>query len=130
MKLILLCAAVLALGFTSVRDSQPAKWRFIGDKTVAYGADHDVLHVNNVNDYFTKIKLRVTDAPLKIIDVKVHFENGDVQDVPVRSEINQGGETRVIDLTGGARRLKKLEFWYSTIGTEKGKSRVAVWGRR
>lgn len=132
LKILLCFIPVLLLSFSAVEDklSQPAKWRFIGDKIVAYGADHDVLHVNNINDHFRQIKFRVTDAPLNIVDVKVYFENGEIFDVSVRSEIRKGGETRVIDLPGGSRRLKKFEFWYSTIGTSKGKARIAVWGKR
>ena len=125
-SLFLLCLSVVLFSF----NAQQGKWKFIGDKNVAYGVDHDVLHVTNLNDHFTKIKFKVTDAPLKIMDVKVYFDNDEVFDVAVKSEVRQGGETRVIDLPGGVRKLKKIEFWYSTIGTNKGKARVAVWGKR
>jgi hypothetical protein len=53
-----------------------------------------------------------------------------VQDVSIRNHIRQGGESRLIDLTGGLRHLKKIEFWYETKGFARGRSRVAVWGRK
>jgi hypothetical protein len=105
-------------------------WTFIGDKWVSFGLDHDVIHTGNSSDAYRQLKVRVTSAPIRILDMKVYFDNGDVQDVPVRSLIPQGGETRVIDLDGGLRKLSKIEFWYETKGARKGKSRVAVWGRR
>ncbi|MDP9230634.1 MAG: hypothetical protein M3O67_08180 [Bacteroidota bacterium] len=71
-----------------------------------------------------------TDAPLNIIDMKVYFENDEVFDVALKSEFKQGCQSRVIDLPVGSRRLKKIEFWYSTIGTLKGRARVAVWGKK
>lgn len=124
--LLLIFLAISLFSF----NTQPNKWRFVGDKNVAYGVDHDVLHVTSINDHFTKLKFKITDAPLKIMDVKVYFDNGDIFDVSLKSEIKQGGETRVIDLPGGARKLKKIEFWYSTVGSGKGRARIAVWGKR
>jgi len=122
----LLFIAILAIsGFAS--DVQ--QWKFIADKNVRFGIDHDVIIVTG-NDAYRQLKLRVTDAPLKINDMKVHFENDDVFDVSVKSELRKGSESRVIDLPGGSRRIKKIEFWYSTIGVTKGTSRVAVWGKR
>ncbi len=103
-------------------------WRFIADKTVAFGVDHDVIVTGNSNDDFRKLKIRVTDGPLKMYDMKVYFDNGTVQDVSIRLRIPQGGESRVIDLDGGLRHIKRIEFWYETKGFRKGRSRVAVWG--
>jgi hypothetical protein len=65
-----------------------------------------------------------------MLDMKVYFDNGSVQDVQIRSLIAEGGTTRIIDLDGGLRHLSKIEFWYETVGFAKGKARVAVWGRK
>ena len=59
----------------------------------------------------------------------IHFDNGTTQKVELRFRFAQGSESRVIDLDGGLRYLKKIEFWYETKGFELGKSRVAVWGK-
>jgi protein involved in sex pheromone biosynthesis len=132
----ILAAAVLisvfsfTTSFTASTNSNAAPWKFIADKNVAFGVDHDVIHLGNLNDDFRQIKLKVTDGPLKIYDMKVYFDNDDVQDISIRKQIRQNGESRVIDLTGGLRHLKKIEFWYETKGFLKGKSRVALWGRK
>jgi hypothetical protein len=104
--------------------------KFIDDKSVRFGVDGDVIHCGNVNDDFCQIKLKVTDGPVKILDMKVYSDNDEVQDVSIRNHIRQGGESRLIDLTGGLRHLKKIEFWYETKGFARGRSRVAVWGRK
>lgn len=104
-------------------------WRFIGDKIAAYGVDRDVLWVTG-NDAFRQIKIRVTSAPLHIIDMDVYFENGEKMNVPLKNNFRQGQESRVIDFPGGLRQIKKIEFLYETIGVRKGKARVAVWGKK
>jgi hypothetical protein len=104
-------------------------WKFIGDKIAAYGVDRDVLWVTG-NDAFRQIKIRVTSAPLHIIDMDVYFENGEKMNVPLKNNFRQGQESRVIDFPGGLRQIKKIEFLYETIGVRKGKARVAVWGKK
>ena len=127
--------AVLAItlfslsSFDSTRDSAGA-WKLIGDKKVSFGVDHDVINVGEIGDKFRVLRLKVTDGPIRIYDMKVHFDNGTVQDVSLRMSIPENGESRLINLHGGLRQLKKIEFWYETAGFQDGKSRVAVWGRR
>jgi hypothetical protein len=135
MRLTKFFTAVIALSlftvFSSFKSTETkAEWKFIGDKNVRFGVDHDVIHCGVVNDNFRQIKLKVTDGPLKVYDMKIYFDNGDVQDVSIRNQIRQGGESRLIDLDGGLRSLKKIEFTYETKGFGRGKSRVAVWGRK
>ena len=133
-KFLLGFLAITLLSFTStVSDHQASSagpWKFVGDKIVGWGVDHDVIHTGNSRDDFRQLKLRVTDGPLKMYDMKIHFDNGDVQDVSIRNVIRQGGESRVIDLNGGLRHIAKVEFWYETKGFAKGRARVAVWGRK
>jgi hypothetical protein len=74
--------------------------------------------------------LKVKDGPVHILDMDVHFENGDKFDVSIKHRIAQGGESRVIDLPGGSRNIKKIEFWYETKGFRKGRGSVQVWGKR
>jgi hypothetical protein len=131
LKICFCLLAVSFLSFTTIRNApDSAPWKFIGDKWVSFGLDRDVIHTGNIKDDFRQLKLKVTDGPLHVLDMKVHFDNGDVQDVQMRSLIRQGGESRVIDLEGGLRHLNKIEFWYETVGRKKGKARVAVWGRK
>ena len=117
--------------FTPPKDSnsEAGAWFFLGDKRVGFGVDHDVIHFGNWRDDVRQIKLKITDGPLKMYDMKIYFDNGNIQDVPLRHRYNIGAESRVIDLDGGLRHLSKIEFWYETKGFAKGRARVAVWGR-
>lgn len=134
MKSILVSCAVLIGAFACVSSTVPASqsgdWKFIGDKIVDYGYDRDVIQLGNIRDDFRQIKIRVTDAPLRIFDMKIHYDNGSVQDVTLRKVIPQGGESLVIDLVGNVRHLKKIEFRYKPGARgSKGRARVAVWGK-
>jgi hypothetical protein len=127
-------AAVFSLtaSFTTTKTSKTDKtgeWFFLGDKKVGFSVDHDVIHFGNWRDDVRQLKLKVTDGPLKMYNMKIYFDNGSVQNVELRNHFAQGSESRVIDLDGGLRHLDKIEFTYETVGFMRGRSRVAVWGR-
>ena len=84
--------------------------KFIGDKRVNFLVDRDVIHVTG-NDNYSQIKLKVTDNPVHIFDMDIYFENGDKFDVSIRNRIPKGGKSRIIDLPGESRSIKKFEFW-------------------
>lgn len=79
-KLSLLLFILTASNFSSTAQ----RWKFIGDKIAAYGPDRDVLWVTG-NDMYRQVKLRVTDAPLHIVDMKIYFENGEKMDVALKN---------------------------------------------
>lgn len=128
-KTLLLLVCVSLFSFTTVSDRPDAGWRLLGDKKVGFGVDHDAIHFSNWGDDVRQLKLKITDGPLRMYNMKIHFDNGTVQDVELRNRFNAGSESRVIDLEGGLRHLSKIEFWYETRGFLRGKSRVEVWGR-
>ena len=122
----------LTTAFTSDNTSTKNKtgdWFYLGDKNVSFGSDHDVLHFGNWKDDVRQIKLKVTDGPLKMYKMIIHFDNGTKQNVELKNRFVQGSESRVIDMDGGLRHFTKIEFWYETKGYLRGKSRMAVWGR-
>ena len=133
MKNVLKLSSILILSVLISHCGRPTintaagSWQYLGDKWVNFGVDHDELMLGNIRDNFRQMRLRVTDGPLHIMDMKVHFDNGGVQDIPLRSLIKQGQQSRIIDLNGGTRSLEKITFWYETVGFRKGRSRVAVW---
>ena len=130
LKIVLFLLAFTPLSISTAQNAARADWRFMADKWVNYGVDRDVIVFGDLKDDFRQIKIRITDAPLRMYDMKIYFYNGDVQDVALKSLFRQGDESRVIDLNGGMRHLRKIEFWYETKGVLRGKARVAVWGKR
>jgi hypothetical protein len=105
-------------------------WRVIGSTHAGFKADHDAIVVNGPGDNFRKIKFKVTDAPLNLLRLVVTYDNGEPDKIDVRYNIAQGGESRVIDLRGGSRSLRRIDFWYDTKGILKGTADVTVVGMK
>lgn len=110
------------------RAGVPGTWRLLGTVSARHTADHDNIVVAGPYDYFRAIKFKVTDAPLHIIRMVVTYDGGAPQNIAVRYDIPQGGESRVIDLVGGKRKLRSVEFWYETKGFLNSHADVTLFG--
>jgi len=103
-------------------------WHKIGEVKASFKMENESIVVLG-KDAFKSIKLKVTDAPINIENVQVFYESGDPEDVSVRSELKAGAETRVIDLKGGTREIKKVVFTYKTMPNSKDeKAHVELYG--
>lgn len=131
--------ALLAFGAThsQLNAQQPAVvisdktgWHKIGETKVDFTKDRDEVIVIGA-DKFASMKFKVTDAPIDITDVEVYYESGDNQKINLGSSIKAPGESRVVDLNGGERRIKKIVFMYKTIPNYKdNKAHVEIWGNK
>lgn len=100
-------------------------WLVLGSRSVKNRAERDVIEVTRQEGTFTKIKIQVKRRAVAFFDVKIHFGNGEVMDVALRSKINAGDSTRVIDLPGKRRVVKKVVFVYKTKANN-GKKRAEI----
>ena len=61
--------------------------------------------------------------------VQVFYESGQMEDLDVKSELKEGGETRVMTLSNPKRDIEKVAFTYRTLPNSKGeKADVALYG--
>lgn len=97
---------------TSGYGAQRADWVLLGERTVTDRLDHDVIPVTITRGDFKAIKITVHRRGVDFHRVVVHYANGGDQEVEMRQTIPAGGETRAIDLRGGERVIRSVEFWY------------------
>lgn len=107
-----------------------AQETLLGKLHVTDKVDHDVLRVTRVRGTFTALKLKVHDRAVEFRDLKVHFANGDTQDVELRRVISAGGESRVIELRGDDRVIRTIELRYDAQSLGGKGAEVEVLGRR
>lgn len=113
----------------AVMVSDAAGWHKIGEKSVNFKTERDEISVIGA-DRFSAIKFKVTEAPIDLVSLEITYESGDKQDVMINQEIKKAGESRTIDLKGGAERsIKKIIFVYKTLPNSKDeKAHVEIWG--
>lgn len=128
-NLALICTVLL--GSLSVAGAASAqKWELLGEKEVGFRVDRDVIKVGRKEGRYEKLRLRVEKNDIELLDLKVVYGNGDVQDIRVRSNIRAGSETRPLDLSGDRGRfIKEIQLVYKTDGRRRrGGALVQVYG--
>ena len=110
--------------------AQVPEWKHLGTRKVKFKTDRDVIKVGADEGVFRKIKLTVRKSGVHFLDMKVHFSNGDIFDVKIRRVIPKGGETRVIDLPGKNRSIKKVVFWYKSTKKNSKRATIRLYGLR
>lgn len=138
LKTIMLCCTVLFFQSftTSVEKISPISptemtggWQLLGSKTVKSGLDRDVINVTGSKGVYKKLKIKIKSAPIFMQKMVVHYENGTKQSVAIRKNIAQGSESRIIDLPGNNRVIRKVVFWYEKGNWATRKPVVTLWGR-
>ncbi len=130
MALTLMAGGALAEGWHMDDSHHDSGWVKLGKVTATHSADHDRIKVEGRNDDFRKLKFKVSDSPLNMHKIVVTYDNGAPESLEVRQDIPKGGETRDIDLQGGKRSIRTIEFWYDTKGLLNGKADVTAYGKR
>jgi hypothetical protein len=109
--------------------SQAHKWEKLGSRVVNLRGDHDEIPVTAMDGFFSKVKFVVRGADIFVHNVKIVFGNGESKNIPVNKVITQGTHSRVIDLPGNKRIIRKVVMNYKRIPNFKGKAIVNVWGK-
>jgi hypothetical protein len=105
-------------------------WDHIGQRQVSFRAERDVISGLG-EGRFRHIMLVVDDADLEIFNVRLVFGNGEVFSPDTRLYFREGSRSRVIDLPGDARVIRRIEFAYkSVVGGGDGRAEVHVYGQR
>jgi hypothetical protein len=122
---------VLAAGTAEARRGRPIgpRWELLGERTVTDKADHDTLPVTAARGTFRSLKLEVRGRAVQFHSVKIHFGDGETQDVELRNVIPAGGESRVIDVEGRDRVVRSIELRYDAQSLLGKKAVVLVYGK-
>lgn len=108
---------------------QGGNWQKLGERKVNMAGDHDEILVTGAKGAYTKLKFKVLKAPIHVHNVKVVFANGESRNFKINHKFAPGTESRVLDLPGNKRIIKKINLNYKTVPNGNGKAIVVVWGR-
>jgi len=101
---------------------------YLGERTVNGGVDHDVIHVGRKDGQFHEIMVVVERAPIEMFDLVVTFGNGERFEPKTRLVFGPDSTSRNIDLPGGARYIKRVDFRYGNLAGGAN-AKVELWGR-
>jgi hypothetical protein len=98
------------------------------DRKADHGKDHDTIVVGKSEGSFRKIMVVSEHSALELFDIEVHFGNGEKFSPNTRLVFDKNTRSRVIDLPGDARVIKKVDFRYANL-PGGGKAQLELWAR-
>lgn len=105
------------------------RWQLVGETQVDRVKEWDVFYPKG-NGIYSAFKLRILNSRVKFDKMVIEYENYRKQTVALRSEIPENGESRIIEVVGERRKIRKISFLYTTGGIFNDKAKVQVWGRK
>jgi hypothetical protein len=103
-------------------------WQELGCAKVGFLEGKDVIRVGRKEGAFRAIKLSVRGNKLRLERLRVVYANGQAEDLPVRTVIPEGAETRPIDLSGRHRGIDYVDLRYLPQISFGGRATVCVSG--
>jgi adenine-specific DNA methylase len=101
----------------------------LGERVVNFKGEKDTIVVTYEEGVFTKLQFKVQGNAVLIHKIIVTYGNGEKDELEVKLIFKKGDWSREIDLKGNKRIIRKITFFYKTVGkVKKGKATIKVFG--
>lgn len=111
-------------------------WVLLGAQTAGFvGFDKDVIPVGRNEGGFRSIRVTVRDRAITLNEVKVIYDDGSEDLIPVRTRVDAGGTYGPVDLKGQRRQAidrveaKYRSRFFDSSARGKGAAIVEIWAR-
>jgi hypothetical protein len=128
-QFLALVCTLTALPLAARAAAGPDDWQLLGSRRVSFSAEKDVIEVGVREGLFNAIRVEVQDGDLEMYNIRVVFGNGTAWSPDTRVAFRERSRSRVIDLPGEARVIRRIEFWYRSR-LRRGQATVQVLGRQ
>ncbi len=104
-------------------------WELLGRRDVDFKGDRDTISVGQSKGQFKQLRIVVKGGSLEMHDMVVTFGNDSKFSPELRHNFDENSSSRVIDLPGDKRNIRRIDFSYRSSNRRQGKANVAVYGR-
>ncbi len=88
-------------------------WVKLGTQTVSPGVNSDELNITESTEAFSRLKFKVLKAPIYIRNIYIIYEDDTSESQLITHYFKKGEVSRVLDLIGYERIIKKIIFNYN-----------------
>lgn len=135
-------SGLIAIGQAETRSSSQSDnskegWVKIGEKTVDLDENQGIFDWNNdrektinAGEKYSAIRFRAKDAPVKMTNIEVKYDDGQKQNLSINSPVEVNSDSKVVSLNED-KKLDKITFNYQKDASARAdKAKVEVWGLR
>ena len=114
---------------TSEVSAQKGNWEKLGSRKVNFTLDKDVIQLGAKEGAFSKLMIKVTGGAINMHKMVVQYGNGGKEEIPLKHSFSKGRNSRMIDLKGKLRLIKKVTFWYDSKNRPGKKATLHLLGK-
>jgi hypothetical protein len=103
------------------------EWKELGCKSVGFLVDRDVIRIDT-EDRFRALRLKSSGFAIRLEEMGVRYGNGVRDRYVIQTTIPSNGRTGQIDLRGESRRIREIDFIYSSGVISNVKTKLCVEG--
>ena len=103
-----------------------AGWVKLGTQMVSPGVDYDELNITEATETFNRLKFKVSKAPVYIRNIHIIYGDNTSEGHIIKRQFKKGEASRILDLVGYQRIIKKIIFNYSGRNSGKGQAHLEV----
>ncbi|MCL4764670.1 MAG: hypothetical protein KJZ80_00370 [Hyphomicrobiaceae bacterium] len=127
--MVALCLMLLAL---PAQAQKQADWVLLGETTVGFGVDRDVINIGRNEDWFRnrsfrQLHLAAERNDVHMVSIRVVYLNGFSEEIRIDKQIRAGRQLPV-DLRGDRSYLQRVELIYRSRPSFRGQAVVQVYG--
>ena len=114
------------------RFEPPKHWELLGETSVGFRVDRDVINVRHPENWFRDRGFRMLhfvaeDNEVHLISIRIVYFNGHTETLKVDRDVRPGGHVAV-DLKGDRSYLRRIELVYRAEPNRRGNATVKVYG--
>lgn len=133
MTLGLLALIIILVTSSFLKDKTPVDelveiggWVKLGTQTVNLGVDHDVLDIMETEQTYNHLKFKVSKAPVYIRNIHIIYNDNTSEGHIITHQFKKGEASRIFDLLGYGRVIKKVIFNYSDRSSVQKQAELVV----
>jgi len=114
------------------RDGDRREWVLLGERTVNFRADRDVIDIGQAEDWwrnrgFRRLHLLAERSDIHLMGLRLVYLNGFSEDINV-DRLIQEGQDQPIELRGERKYLQRIELFYRSRPSYEGRAIMKVYG--
>lgn len=123
------CMVLASSCRTRIVDVDPENWEFLGKREVNFIKDTDIIRVTGSEGTFRRLMFTVQESSLEMFDITIVFGDGQTYSPPSKLNFRQGNRSRIIDLPGKRRVIRRVTFKYRSTRLRTGKATIELYGK-
>ncbi len=125
-RALILTMVVLALGACV---SLPHGSVYLAEQSVPFKGQHGTVAIGDYDGWFRALFFKVERNDIEIFNMVITYGNGEREKIDTRLAFSEGSRSRLINLEGGIRHIRSVEFYYKTVGSWlDGKALIRIYG--